>query len=298
MSREEFGRLVAALRKQMVHPATGGGWTQRRLAEETGLSTKIISDIECGRKIRLEPDTLGRLMDAFGLTPPERREFLLAASGVEQGKAVGVEQSVEEVLEKLLNRLGALQLPAYLHDPLGEVIAVNERLLAFHAETAATLSAAPCARPLTYNLLRFVLDPRSPLRSAGAALWRKQAAYDLLHLRATSLRYRHTGRFGELLDALWRAYPEFHELWRALDKAQATGCVRRYTYRHPRFGPVRYTIHTEGALTAGGELYLSILIPADLDTLHLLGRLSPAPNAHRAHLIPWHPQVACFRTAG
>jgi transcriptional regulator with XRE-family HTH domain len=42
------------------------GWTQRRLAEEAGMSVSVISQIESGRFTRPYAQTLRRLADALG----------------------------------------------------------------------------------------------------------------------------------------------------------------------------------------------------------------------------------------
>lgn len=49
------------------------GWTQEALAERAGISARAVSDLERGLYRAPQPDTLGRLVGALGLTADERR---------------------------------------------------------------------------------------------------------------------------------------------------------------------------------------------------------------------------------
>ena len=79
MNRKDFGRLIAALRKEHFDPVAGKVWSQKVLAQKTNLSSKIIVNLERGVKVNLDETTLIQLADAFSLTPLERQEFFAAA---------------------------------------------------------------------------------------------------------------------------------------------------------------------------------------------------------------------------
>jgi len=81
MRRKEFGELVAALRQDL-------GWTQFQLAEYANVDVAVISQTERGVKKFFEPQLLFQLGNVFQLTTMERREFLLAASGLDQREMV------------------------------------------------------------------------------------------------------------------------------------------------------------------------------------------------------------------
>ena len=112
MNRRQFGELVAALRQDL-------GWTQFELAEFADLDNAVISQIERGVKRHFEPNLLFQLANAFQLTTLERREFLLAASGLEQKQIVrqpGAGMStdvfnVRRALEKMIELTGQVRLP-------------------------------------------------------------------------------------------------------------------------------------------------------------------------------------------
>ena len=81
MNRKEFGELVATLRQDM-------DWTQSELAEYADVNDAVISQIERGVKKHFEPELLFCLANVFQLTTLERREFFLAASGLDQKQIV------------------------------------------------------------------------------------------------------------------------------------------------------------------------------------------------------------------
>src|SRR5688500_8714509 len=81
MKRKDYGEQVAALRQDV-------GWTQSYLAESAEIDDAVISQIERGVKRYFDPSLLFKLANAFQLTTLERREFLLAASGLDQKEMV------------------------------------------------------------------------------------------------------------------------------------------------------------------------------------------------------------------
>jgi len=60
MNRTDFGKLIAALRKEHFDPMAGKTWTQQMLAERSGLLPRAIGKIERGQKAALDADTLLR----------------------------------------------------------------------------------------------------------------------------------------------------------------------------------------------------------------------------------------------
>jgi len=74
MDRKEFGKLIAALREEHLEfSARGMGvWTQAKLAKEANLPEKTISQIEQGRKMNLDAQTMTQLARALKLTAAEQ----------------------------------------------------------------------------------------------------------------------------------------------------------------------------------------------------------------------------------
>src|SRR5688572_12924053 len=117
MKRKQFGELVAALRQDL-------GWTQFQLAEYAELDDAVVSQIERGVKKHFEPHLLFQLANAFQFTTLERREFLIAASGLDQKEIVRQPSAavvtdvfdVRKTLDKMIELTGQVRLPAFLWD--------------------------------------------------------------------------------------------------------------------------------------------------------------------------------------
>src|SRR3990172_1994372 len=81
MNRKDFGKLLSTLRQDL-------DWTQFELSEYADIDEAVVSQIERGVKRHFEPELLFRLANALQLTTLERREFFLAASGLDQNQIV------------------------------------------------------------------------------------------------------------------------------------------------------------------------------------------------------------------
>ena len=68
VEHKAFGQVVTALRKEQIDFASGHSWSQRQLAEETGLTVRIVGKIERGEQARLDGAILQGLAQAFQLT--------------------------------------------------------------------------------------------------------------------------------------------------------------------------------------------------------------------------------------
>ena len=58
MEHKAFGQIVTALRKEQIDFASGHSWSQLRLADETGLTERIVGKIERGEQARLDREIL------------------------------------------------------------------------------------------------------------------------------------------------------------------------------------------------------------------------------------------------
>src|SRR5689334_8012370 len=72
---------MAALAPLLRSLRERAGLTQEELAGRAGLSTRTVSDIERGLRVRLYADTTDRLTDALGLDDDVRDQFREAARG-------------------------------------------------------------------------------------------------------------------------------------------------------------------------------------------------------------------------
>src|SRR5262245_46128826 len=122
MNHKEFGQLIAALRKEHFDEE-GNRLTQAKLAEKvqqadllSPLNEIILGKIERGERAMLEERTLLNLADSLELTIGERREFFLAAMGLDNRQIYPAQKPPPEILASVIQMLADIQLPALLVD--------------------------------------------------------------------------------------------------------------------------------------------------------------------------------------
>ena len=299
MEHETFGKIVAALRKEHVNFANGHNWSQQDLADELGLTQRIVSKIERGRQSRLDGEILRELATAFDLTSLERREFFAMANEITDSEMVRTDLCNEEVFAQVWTLLDDLCAPAFLIDPFADVVGVNRALLALHNISIAELQSIKTTATGVNNLA-LLLAPDTPLRQVLGHGWRPIALANVQQWRAMTLRYRHTHRFRQLFAAL-SAYPDFRMLWvagidheRAIDDCSR---LRSCIYTHGVHGPVAYTVFTNTSLSAYGELHLSTFVPQDRVTAALFQGLADKNN-HALSFAPWPNPSLTLSSAG
>ena len=286
MAHETFGKIVAALRKEQVDFATGRRWSQQKLADQTGLTKRIVSKIERGRQARLEGEVLQELARAFELTSLERREFFSLASLSSDRAIVRADLDHREVFERAWASLSAIGLPAFLMDTFGNVVGINRAMIAFHGCNMAQINAAKGSAE-GVNLLGLLFAQDAPLRRVLGNGWHSNAMTEMRHWRAMTLRYRHTEQFQQLYTAL-AALPDFSIFWSATRERlqDINSRLHSHVYTHRVHGPVGYTVFTDVSLSDHGDLYLSAYVPQDRGTIELFQRLA-VTNQQALPLANW-----------
>src|SRR5512143_2676195 len=143
MNRSEFGALVASLREDLR-------WTPAELAERSEVPLGMIKQIESrGGVSILGDDVLIRLANGLRLTTLERREFLIAASGVTDLEIVRPEIDGRPNpfdIKSFLRGLGAyianVMLPVFVTDVFCDILIANECVIDFYRPPAALLASA------------------------------------------------------------------------------------------------------------------------------------------------------------
>ena len=278
MIRKQFGELVAALRQDL-------GWTQFQLAEYAELDDAVVSQIERGVKKHFEPDLLFKLVNAFQLTTLERREFLLAASGLDQKQIVRQPSAamatdvfnVSRVLDKMVELTGQVRLPAFLGDVYGDVIAANHIILSFFRLPPEFVKDADRI-PAGYSTVRFNFGKDLVARGHVVDNWDQYALYSMRSFRENSLRYRAQPYFKYLMKIFrnQNEYPLFERYWKMVssneqDKEAATD---HFSYRHDEFGQIRYVSSSIVSITSFGELFLIQYLPLDQSTSQAFEQLA------------------------
>jgi transcriptional regulator with XRE-family HTH domain len=286
VDRTEFGRLVAALRREQ-RDEYYREWTQQRLGAETGLGKAVIGKIEQGKRSILDEETLVCLANALNLNSVERSQFYLAAIGIDSVQLVRERRRPAEALDDLMRVLERIRLPASTIDSYGDSVAINlsmMRLIGVSPEALARARSIPAG----FNIMRFFFAPESPSGFLGGQ-WATAASRHVQFFRSITLRQRFSDYFQVCFGQL-RHYPLFRQYWQqaALEESRDVPFHgERYAYCHENLGTLDYLHATTTALTAAGELHLVVLIPLDQATTVAFSGLASEGGTTTYRLAPW-----------
>jgi len=275
MNPKHFGKLLAHLRKEQ-YDETGQPYTQKYLAQRIGVSPAVISNLERGEKITLEPDILPRLADALRMSMRERREFLLAAARIEEQDMLSC--TTEESLASALNVLKTLALPAFLVDTYDNILAVNPSILTLFEYSDSLIQQAG-QRFAGYNVLRFVFSTNSPFRSSLLNERESYLLQSIAFFRAITLPWRATSYYARLMTA-FKTEPEMQPFCAALAQNASPGQDavfedKSVTLQHQRFGQIKfYSPPLAEIPSPAGSLHLIAYLPADQPTGRVFARLA------------------------
>ncbi len=270
----KFGRILRSLRQELVDHRTGKVLSQVQLSLKANLPEQTVGKIERGEQTRIDGETLVKLADALGLNALARREFFAAALEIEQWSRFLNYEEVEAAYENILSDFVSVQSPAYLFNSLFDVLCVNTPMMNFHNLSRDFLQADAEAEART-NILIILFDPDSPLRMTMGNRWKEIALSNLLLFRISSLPYRYTTRYDQLIARLF-SMPDFRSLWFQALHAEGNfySRARAFRYNHGGFGLVDYMVTTTTTLTSYGPLYLSTLVPCHERTTELFRELA------------------------
>jgi len=291
MNRSDFGELVHALRLDL-------GWTQFQLAEYSGVDDAVISQIERGVKKFFEPELLFCLANAFQLTTLERREFIFAASGLDEKQIVrqpsaGMTTDVfnaKKILERMIHLTGEIRLPAFLSDVYSDVIAANYMMLAFYDVPPSMIESAANV-PGGYNTTRLNFGRESLAHTQVTDNWDSYALKSMRSFRENSLQYRANPYFKYLIKAFRNPveYPFFDRFWKLVSSTEQDKEVNidQFSYSHNEFGLLNYVASTTIAITSFGNVYLIQNLPLDQHTEDLFNQLKLQAGLGVARFAPW-----------
>jgi transcriptional regulator with XRE-family HTH domain len=291
MKRKEFGELIATLRQDL-------GWTQFQFAEYAEVDEAVVSQIERGVKKYFEPDLLFRLANALQLTTLERREFFLAASGLDDTQLVrqlSAQMATDvfngrKLLDKLVSLLEQMQFPAFLTDVYSDVIAANNSILAFFKIPATMIENADLI-PGGYNSMRIIFGRELVGRTHVTDNWDHYALDTIRTFRETSLRYRAKPYFKYLMKTFRNQteYPFFERYWRITSSTEEDKEINMdsFHYHHNEFGDLKYISTSTISMTSFGELFLNQYLPLDAHTGQVFGQLLRETGEGAVRLAPW-----------
>ncbi len=287
MDRKQFGKLVAALRKEQ-YDENGDRYTQANLAQiilakdpQTPLNEIIIGKIERGERTILDEHTLLNLADALKLTVGERRVFFMLATGLDHPQIYPAEEEESEILAPVLERLGDVRLPALLLDRYLDVVAVNGLLLQFYQMSQIDLSQR-MGKPGGTNLLDFIFSKAFARVRAQMPpqVWHRFAVGNVIYFRRMTLPYRMTDYFGKLFAHL-RKNREFRWFWEQVFFEEKLYFVGGESFQmgSSLAGRFRFLTTPMVTHTPYGNLEILTHIPLDEETaaaFHDLSLQSPA----------------------
>ena len=291
MNRKEFGQLLSTLRLDL-------DWTQFQLSEYADIDEAIISQIERGVKKFFEPELLFRLANALQLTTVERREFILAASGLDERQmvrqpSIGMTtdtHNIRKMLDRLVKMTGEILLPAFLCDVYGDVVAANKIILAFFRIPSSMLESA-ASIPGGYNTVRINFGRDLVGRTHVADNWEQYAVNSMRAFRENSLRYRAKPYFKYLMKAFRNQteYPFFDRFWKMISSSEddKDANIDYFSYHHKEFGDLRYVATTTIATTSYGELFLIHYLPCDGHTAGIFDQIKVHAGAGVIRFAPW-----------
>jgi transcriptional regulator with XRE-family HTH domain len=291
MNREDFGQLVAALRQDL-------GWTQFKLAMLAEVDEPVISQVERGVKQFVGAELLFSLANALQLTTLERREFLIAASGLDERRmvrqaAANVKTDVfdhRKLLERLVQLTGAIRLPAFLVDVYGDIIAANMAMIAFY-EIPPAMMASAAQIPGGFNIVRVNFGRDLVGRNRITQNWEGYALNAMRALRVNSLRYRARPYFKYLMKAFRNPveFPFFERFWNLVTSTEQDKDtnVDVFSYAHPDLGELNYIASSTNAVTSYGELFLVQNIPLDDRTSEVFAALLQKGGAGVIRFASW-----------
>ena len=291
MNRKEFGELVATLRQDM-------DWKQSQLAEIANVDDAVISQIERGVKKHFEPDLLFELANVFQLTTLERREFFLAASGLEQRQIVRQITAstntdvfnARRVLEKMIEITGQVRLPAFIIDVYSDVIATNQIVLSFFKVPPSFVEEAGRI-PGGYNTTRFNFGKDLVARSHVLDNWDQYALKSMRAFRENSLRYRAKPYFKYLMKTFRNPheYPLFDRYWKMVSTVEQDKEANTdyFSFQHDEFGEIKYITSSATSVTSFGELFLVHYLPLDEHTSHIFEKLTQQAGPGLTQFASW-----------
>lgn len=286
MNRDEFGRLVATLRTEIIDLNTGRPMTQSSLATLANLPTRTIGQIEQGQKMNLDPQTLHQLVGALRLTTLEHKALLAAAAEVDIEPFSDIKQP-DAILNDLLTSTQTLCLPAMIYDSYFNIIAGNTLMFALSNASDELIETGE-ESPAGFNLLRYIFADSSSYRHVAGPEWKLYGRRNVQHFRSASLKYRYTERFKAIFTDLCRNLA-FQEAWVGSKYTERDLYYpwNDYEYIHPIYGPLNYISSESVTFTSAEDLFLVTHIPRNWETIHTFEQIGREKGLHMHRFTSW-----------
>jgi len=287
MDSREFGKLLAALRKQNLTDH-GKTWTREELSRHIHISAHQLGRLERGSRKYLDTETLQLLADAFNLTTLERKEFFFAAVGISEDDIFHPDETEARTdLRNLIEALKLMQSPTILVDDYADIVAANMNVMHLYQVKQDYLTSSGDSYA-AYNLMKFIYDESSGYKGAVGAAWEDMARRNINYFRRITLRKRHKPYFKKILGEL-RRFEKFDLYWHEISRSPSgiDSVYDYYRWHHPSFGPLHMVFTETSIPTRHGNLHLFNYTPCDLETAEAFYRIAREAGNVAFPLAPW-----------
>lgn len=285
MEAATFGQLVKELRKTTSDPR-GDRWTRETLSKYIHITSDQLGRLERGERKNLDHQTLNLLAEAFRLTPAEKKEFLVIASGV-AGIDLYYKLDPKEQLDKLIDIAGNFLVPAFIVDAFQDLIAVNQPCLALMGINEERVEFAR-RQKVGFNNLYYLYSSALGFKDLLGPLWRGVALLQIYKFRRSSLRFRNHSYFKMLLKELLKE-PQFDVDWYSAnrDTLHHYSEYEHFVYEHPIHGNLDYMTTETRIETLYGELHLYVHNPYNIETSRVFDKLRQHKGPKLIRLGSW-----------
>lgn len=286
MNRKKFGKLVTALRRE--HLEDQRPLSRPKFARRSGVDEQILANIEIGRKAILDADLLLKMADALLLNNGERKEFFLAAAGIEEQQLYQRRDNPKLALDEMLERMGKLQLPAFLVDQYFDIIAVNQMVLEIYNVNVNDFLNPDSDAVTRLNLMRFLFSPEfNEQKIMLGKHQEKFLANTMMLFRASSLRYRATEYFQRLQTHL-KKFGDFRKfIQRKTEDQYYIDNNMHILLDNKNFGMIEAISASVVAATTAGDLKMFVFTPMSEDTARIFTKVARQGNYVFHALSDW-----------
>jgi transcriptional regulator with XRE-family HTH domain len=291
MKYEDFGRIVASLREDL-------GFSQYKLAELAGIPPHVLSLLERGKKGNLSPELLVALANALLLSTVERREFMLASTGVDTADLVRPDEphsssnaaNPEKILEKLQEIGSQFLAPAFVIDQYYDFVMVNKSMLALFKVEQPLIDYLGSI-PRGFNSIHLTFGNGLLAQSQMDWNWDDYAYHTMRGFRRSCLRFRNHPYLKYLLNAFRNPeeYPFFNRFWNmvASNQEDAEADWDFLEYKDKAFGHLKYMAIVTEIFTAFGNLQLIKYSPLNENTDHLFRDMAKTHGTQMLRFASW-----------
>ena len=199
------------------------GLRREEVAPLCGISTTWYTWLEQGRDVTCSPSTLSRIATALKMSATERR-YLFTLAELRDPQQIASSSTTPDAL---LSLPGQIKSPAYLLDPLWNVLSANDPAQALF--TGWMHSPEP-------NQLRYVF--LNPEARTFLTDWPDRSRRLLAEFRADTAYLARTTAFQALTSALQAESQEFLHFWQDQRVLPREGGQR--SFQHPVLGLLKY----------------------------------------------------------